>query len=166
LSVPGDGPAIVDFTHSGSSNFSVVSLDAGLAHIDLLVNEIGQYMGRRGLNVGNFSFTAADIVRHLDIDADGAWSVTVRPVSEARSLTSALNGSGDDFVVFRGPTPTTLTSTHSGSSNFAIWALEPSGALGDLLVNEIGPYSGTDVVPRGTKFLDLTADGSWTLAVP
>jgi hypothetical protein len=166
LSVPGDGPAIVDFTHNGSSNFSVVSLDAGLAHIELLVNEIGQYTGRRGLNVGNFSFTAPDIVRHLDIDADGAWSAIVRPISEARIITSALNGSGDDFVVLRGPTPTTLTSTHNGSSNFAVWALEPSGALGDLLVNVIGPYSGTDVVPRGTKFLDITADGAWTLTVP
>jgi hypothetical protein len=166
LSVPGDGPAIVDLAHNGSSNFSVVSLDAGLAHIELLVNEIGQYTGRRGLNVGQFSFSPADIVRHLEIDADGSWSVTVRPVAEARSVTSALNGSGDDFIVFRGPTPITLRSTHSGSRNFVIWALEPSGALGDLVVNVIGSYSGTDVVPRGTKFLDITADGAWTLAVP
>jgi hypothetical protein len=156
----------VDLAHNGSSNFSVVSLDAGLAHIELLVNEIGQYTGRRGLNVGQFSFSPADIVRHLEIDADGSWSVTVRPVAEARSVTSALNGSGDDFIVFRGPTPITLRSTHSGSRNFVIWALEPSGALGDLVVNVIGSYSGTDVVPRGTKFLDITADGAWTLAVP
>jgi hypothetical protein len=166
LSVPGDGPAIVDLTHNGSSNFVARSLDSGLGPIELLVNEIGQYTGRRGLNVGQFSFTVPEVVRHLEIDADGAWSVTVRPVSQARPVTSALSGRGDDFVVFRASTPTTMTSTHNGSSNFAIWALEPSGALGDLLVNVIGPYNGTDAVPRGTKYLDVTADGGWTLAIP
>jgi hypothetical protein len=166
VSVPGDGPAIVDLTHDGSSNFIVWSLDSALATIDLLANEIGPYTGRHGLNVGHFSFSPPDVVRHMEIDADSAWSVTVRPISEATSLISALNGAGDDFVRFVGPTPTTMRPTHQGSSNFVIWSLEPSGALGDLIVNVIGPYNGTDVVPRGTKYLDITADGSWTLAVP
>ncbi|MGH8951437.1 MAG: hypothetical protein ACRDX9_08420 [Acidimicrobiia bacterium] len=166
LSVPGDGPAIIDLNHNGASNFIVSSLDRNLASIELLVNEIGQYSGRRGLNVGFFSFSPPDIVRHLEIDADGPWSATVRPVSQARSVGSALEGSRDDLVRLVGPTPTTLTSTHDGASNFAIIAFEPSGAYGDLLVNEIGAYSGTDPVPRGTKFLDILADGNWTLSVP
>jgi hypothetical protein len=166
LSIPGDGPAIVDLSHNGSSNFIVHSLDSNLAIIDLMVNEIGQYSGRRGLNVGFFSFSTPDIVRHLEIDADGAWSATVRPLSEARVVGSASNGIGDDFVKFTAPTPVTMRSSHNGSSNFAIWSLEPSGALGDLLVNEIGAYNGTDPVPRGTKYLDVTADGNWTLMAP
>lgn len=166
LSVPGDGGAIVDFTHNGSSNFAVWSLDASLGDIDLLVNEIGPYSGRRGLNVGHFSFGERDVVRHLEIDADGAWSATVRPLSQATAVGSALNGSGDDYVRFTAPTPVTLRSTHNGSSNFSIVAHEPSGAYGDLLVNEIGAYNGTDPVPRGTKFLDVGADGDWTLGVP
>ena len=166
LSVPGDGGAIVDFTHNGSSNFSVVSRDSNLGFIDLLVNEIGLYAGRRGLNTGQFSFGALDIVRFLEVDADGAWSATVRPLSQARVVGPAMNGIGDDFVRFTAPTPITMRSSHNGSSNFAIWSLEPSGALGDLLVNVIGGYNGTDPVPRGTKYLDVTADGNWTLTAP
>ena len=166
LSVPGDGGALVDLAHNGSSNFIVQSLDAGLQLIEGLVNEIGPYSGRRGLNVGHFSFGEPDIVRHLEIDADGSWSITVRPLSQARAVEPALNGNGDDFVRFTAPTPITMRSTHDGSSNFAIWSLEPSGALGDLLVNEIGVYNGTDPVARGIKYLDVIADGAWTMRTP
>lgn len=166
LSVPGDGPALVDLSHNGSSNFIVRSLDSGLVFIDLLVNEIGSYSGRRGLNVGHFSFSVPDLIRNLEIDADGAWSVTVRPVSQARAVTAALDGNGDDFVRFLGPTPTTMQSTHDGSSNFIVVALEPSGAFAEGVINEIGPYVGTDLIPRGTKYLDIQADGSWSTRVP
>ena len=164
VSVPGDGGAIIDLTHNGSSNFIVHSLNGNLEIADFLVNEIGSYAGRRGLNVDLFD--SSDIIRHLEINADGAWSVTVRPLSQARGVGSALNGNGDDFVRFTAPTPITVRSTHNGSSNFVIWSHEPSGALGDLLVNVIGAYNGTDPVARGIKYLDVSADGAWTMRVP
>jgi hypothetical protein len=59
-----------------------------------------------------------------------------------------------------------MRSTHSGSSNFVIWGLSSSGALNDLIVNEIGAYNATDLVASGTRYLDIQADGSWTLRVP
>ena len=106
-----------------------------------------------------------DRVRHLEIDADGAWSITARPMTAARSLTSSLTGSGDDIVRYRG-SAATLTSTHDGTSNFAIIGYESNGSYAGLIVNEIGPYSGTDLIPTGTAILDIAADGNWTLAAP
>ena len=161
VTVPGDAPALIDLTHDGSSNFIVWSLDGGFGLLELLVNEIGPYNGRRGLNTGWFSFGGLDPVRHLDIDADGDWTLTVRPMSQARSMTGSLNGQGDEVVRYQAGT--SMHSTHNGSSNFIIWSLESSGALGDLIVNEIGPYDATDLVPAGTAFLDIRADGNWTL---
>jgi len=161
--IPGDVPAVLDLTHNGTSNFAVWSLDSSFAMIDLLVNEIGSYSGRRMVHGGWFS--QPELVRHLEIDADGAWSITARPMSAARSLTSSLTGSGDDIVRYRG-SAATLTSTHDGTSNFAIVGYESNGSYAGLIVNEIGPYSGTDLIPSGTAILDITADGNWTLNAP
>ena len=52
-----------------------------------------------------------------------------------------------------------LSATHNGSSNFAILGW---GDRRDLLVNEIGTYSGT--VRLGNPLaLEIKADGEWTL---
>lgn len=165
LSVPGDVGAVVDLSHNGEANFIVWSLSATNGMIDLLVNEIGPYAGRRSLNMNQFPFVE-ETVRGLDITSDGDWSVTVRPLSHARAVGTSLDGHGDDFVRFTAASPTTMTSTHSGTSNFIIWANSSSGELLDLIVNWIGPYNATDLIPEGAAYLDITADGDWTLRVP
>jgi hypothetical protein len=56
-----------------------------------------------------------------------------------------------------------VTFTHSGSSNFAVWAVDGSGKQIDLLVNEIGPYSGTVLMPLATRYLSVdAANASWS----
>jgi hypothetical protein len=161
--IPGDVPAVLDLTHNGTSNFIVWSLDSSFRTIDLLVNEIGGYQGQRMVQ-GGWVFQP-EFVRHLDIDADGGWSVTASPMSAARSMTTSLNGSGDEIVRFQGGAPT-LTSTHDGTSNFVIWGYESDGSIAGLIVNEIGAYSATDLIPSGTRIFEITADGNWTLNTP
>ena len=161
--IPGDAPAVLDLTHDGTSNFIVWSLDNSFAKIDLLVNEIGNYQGRRMVHGG--WFTQPELVRHLEIKADGAWSITAQPMSAARSMTSSLTGSGDDIVRYEG-SASTLTSTHDGTSNFIIWVYESDGKIAGLIVNEIGSYSGTDLIDSATAIFDIAADGNWTLKAP
>ena len=58
-----------------------------------------------------------------------------------------------------------LTAIHDGTSNFAI--VEETGkafSMG-LLVNEIGPYSGTVALSSGPSVISVSADGNWTLTV-
>ncbi|MDA2928496.1 hypothetical protein MYX84_00885 [Acidobacteria bacterium AH-259-O06] len=58
--------------------------------------------------------------------------------------------------------------THNGSSNFAIWLKDSQGGLVALLVNEIGSFNGSKAVgidSTGTSFLDITADGSWSVTI-
>jgi hypothetical protein len=162
LRIPGDAPAILDLTYDGGSNFIVWSLDGSHDLIDLLVNEIGSYTGRRMVHGGWLS--SPDLVRFLDITANGPWSITVRPLSAANTFRTSLSGSGDTILLYRGSS--TLTSTHNGSSNFIIWGYRSNGELHDLIVNEIGSYSGTDLVASGTSILDIQADGAWTLKSP
>jgi hypothetical protein len=59
------------------------------------------------------------------------------------------------------------TITHQGSGNFAIWSVDAGGEDLDLIVNEIGKYSGV----RPLDFSDdptalkIEANGSWRIVV-
>jgi hypothetical protein len=55
-----------------------------------------------------------------------------------------------------------LKLSHRGSGNFAIWAYGESSR--DLLVNEIGRYSG-EVFLGGATLLEIVADGSWSMTL-
>ena len=59
--------------------------------------------------------------------------------------------------------------SHSGNSNFIIWLLDVgTGDRLDLVVNEIGVFSGSTVVSisgSGRYILDITADASWNIRV-
>jgi hypothetical protein len=54
--------------------------------------------------------------------------------------------------------------THTGGSNFAVWAHHRAGR--DLLINEIGPYAGSrPLVGPGQFVFDITADGAWSVTI-
>ena len=74
----------------------------------------------------------------------------------------STKGKGDAVVIYSGATGTAVF-THGGTGNFAINSYSDSGA--DLLVNEIGKYSGENVMPAGPTILAITADGSWSVSV-
>lgn len=53
-----------------------------------------------------------------------------------------------------------LTFTNSGEGNFVVQSYSGSGS--DLLVNEIGAYSGTIYV-ADSAFLAIKSEGNWTV---
>ena len=112
----------------------------------------------------------------------GASSSQAAPAEPANEYAGDYNATYGTFPVLKksgrgssvvklpaGLTAGTLTATHKGSSNFAISAIDSSNQDVDLLVNDIGNYSGTTFVGENfigtpTK-LKITADGSWTIQV-
>lgn len=152
-------PVVIEFSHSGSSNFAVWSLDSQLGKVDLLVNEIGSYTGTRSMQ-----FDSGEPISGLEIIADGVWTYQIRKLSDEPEQSCRVNGRGDsvirlnEFKTGNG----TATLTHDGSSNFYIWAWSTSDR--DLLVNEIGTYSGTVLVTVGHNTWDIGADGAWTIS--
>jgi hypothetical protein len=157
LTVPNDKRAILGISHVGSSNFIIWTYGSGDDPLGLVVNKIGSYAGRRPTNVD----PNQGPVRYVEISADGSWVIEVLPVSLA---STQLSGIGDNFIRvipkgFNRP----LTVTHNGSSNFIVWSYSASDRL-DLEVNEIGPYSGTVLLDAGAEFLEIIADGSWTMS--
>ncbi len=96
----------------------------------------------------------------LKIEADGQWTVSAAPASSAPSWDGAApyTATGSAVVLVAGAAEglTPVTFTHQGESHFAAWAY---GDYRDLLVNEIGAYSGETLIPTGTLVIPVEADG-------
>lgn len=159
--IPPDTAAIAVISHTGASNFAVTSLgEAG--EEDLLVNRIGNYAGTVLFDETSGSHSVA-----FEVVADGPWTILIKPVTEAFKWdgTQQLAGSGDDVAIIDPATSglKTATLTHQGDGNFAIFAYGPNT---DLIVNEVGVYSGEVVLGDGTFLLEITANGPWTISPP
>ena len=160
FTIPEDVPGTATIANRGSANFVVWSIGADGSTLDLLVNVIGNYSGTVIFDTGSGEHSVA-----FKVESSGSWTITVKPIQAARLWdgVSKLTGRGDDVVLLQEPIVglTTATITHSGSSNFAVWSYSDSGR--DLLVNEIGKFSGEIQLPPGMMLLVINADGAWTV---
>lgn len=150
---------IAKITHSGSRNFMVESRNATGNKVDLVVNDIGDYDGLRPLDLGR------EQPASLRIRADGAWKVTVMVVDKAPRWTGKASGKAGAALLRVDPAAAgqKVRFTHKGQSNCAV--IVRSEKSSDLLVNDIGRYSGDMVLPTGTRFVEIETSGSWTLSV-
>jgi len=160
--IPEGQAAIAEVTHTGGGNFAIFTLADSGENIDLLVNTIGNYAGTVLFDERDGDHSVA-----FEVTAGGAWTITIKPVTEARDWdgSSELTGTGDEVIQIDPSISGFMTAdiAHSGSGNFAVIAYG-SGAFGtDLLVNEIGNYSGEVVIGSGTFLLEITADGTWSV---
>lgn len=95
----------------------------------------------------------------------------VDPYSERFGTFATIDqsGSGDSVIQLPAEAEAALiTSSHQGSANFVLQTLDGSNQMSELLVNQIGTYSGT--VPYGltgseSGMLQITADGAWTVTI-
>lgn len=159
-----DGMAIFRFQHRGSSNFIVGLLTNRGEEIDNLVNEIGTTNGAtaRPLEAARYLF---------NVEADGPWSIRIeqpRPGS-GRGLPTTAKGRGHSVA---GPFQATGAGVrfelrHRGESNFIVDVLDVDGQSIGNLSNEIGSFEGSMVgdVPEGVFWLNVQADGSWSVAM-
>jgi hypothetical protein len=126
---------------------------------DLLVNEIGSYAGW---------VYVEPWVNRLEITSSGSWTVEIRPIGSARKWTGEepISGKGDAVVMLSGHAAGITTIRNRGRSNFAIIAYSPEGDYLDLVVNEIGSYSGEVMLPDADPMVLAIHDvgGSWSLA--
>ena len=160
--IPETDAAIAVLTHNGESNFIVHGIDAAGETLSGLVNAIGDYSG-----TVLFDTTLGHHTVAFDIAADGAWTITVKPVTAAPVWvpTTNLQGAGDSvyqlFPASRGLV--TLDLTHKGVSNFIVHAHSVDGL--EVLVNDIGDFSGQVLLPDLTFMLVLLANGgTWTVS--
>lgn len=149
---------VVAATYSGSSNFSIVGLDANNeSTTDLLVNTIGAYTGTTA-----YGFGLSSGVVNLKVTASGPWTIKISPISSAPALPLPASGKGDAVYLWNGKS-TNWAITNQGEGHFAV-INNGSGLIGyDLLVNELGAYTGTVPVKSGPAVTTISSDGTWTI---
>ena len=158
LDLDEDYQHIAKITHNGSSNFVVESRDGTGDYVDLVVNEVGDYDGLRPLDLER------EQPASLRIRADGRWKVTVMVADKAPKWTGKASGKAGAtlLLVDPGAADQEVRFTHKGRSNCALTVRGEERS--DLLVNDIGQYSGDMVLPTGTRYIEIETSGSWTLA--
>lgn len=138
-------------------NFIVYSYDMEGVEDELLVNTIGSYNG--------FQVLWKPISR-LSIESGGSWKVEVFPIApkyaHVLEVPGTYEGHDDDVIVLSG-NPDLAKFKAPSNDNFIVYSSTETRET--LLVNEIGPYSGTKVLPLGTFILEVMASGDWSVEV-
>ncbi len=168
------GISIFQMYHYGNSNFTIWLCNAGTGkRVDLLVNEVGIYIGSKFVGVTGEPMQVSPGEYLLEVAADGEWQVTIEQprAFQASELPQTLIGAGD-FVL----PPFTLEQgtvkfefSYDGNSNFAVWLCDNDGNLVNQLVNEIGAFEGSKTVEvtgapgqasPGIYYLAIISDGN------
>jgi hypothetical protein len=161
FTTPADSAAIATFAYAGSGNFVVTSLAADGSENDLLVNTIGAYSGTVLFDAQSGEHSVA-----LKIEATGAWTGKIQPTSAAPVWNgkTKLTGKGDEAIRVSPAASglTVLTVAGTGQGNLVVIGYSPDGQ--DLMVNEIGKYSGQVQLADGSFFLTIESDGPWTIS--
>lgn len=148
---------MVTASHQGSSNFSLSVLDASNQPTgDLLVNTIGNYSGVTAYGLNDFGSTGVN----LQVTADGAWNITISPISAAPEIALPGGATGDQVYTYGGAAGN-WAFANQGESNFAV--IQFGGVMPNLAVNTIGAYSGTVPMFAGPTVIVVTSDGTWTV---
>jgi hypothetical protein len=159
-----EGMTLFRLQHRGQANFIVDLLTSSGQDVDNLVNEIGNFTGAtaNGLDAGRYLFR---------VEADGPWTIRIeqpRPAS-GRGLPATVSGRGQSVAgPFQGVGEgVRFALRHRGQANFIVDVLDADGRDQDNLANEIGTFQGSTVnnVPDGVFWLNIQADGQWTIAL-
>ena len=152
-------PAIVDISYSGGGNFVVRNYGTDGEQIDLLVNTIGQYDGRRPLD-----FLQGEHTGRFAVESSGAWEIELLPLDSLRNIVvpTTFEGTGDDVVRISGSPDLMKVDATRATGNFAIWTY---GDGINLAVNEIAPYDGVKLIDSETFVLVIQADGPWSIEI-
>lgn len=149
-------PSFIHITNDGDRNFIVWSHHGtGDYDKDLLVNRIGDYEGDVYLQPGTHT---------LEIKSSGDWSVKVYPLGT--STTDSFSGNSDYVTPYFIPSTGIYAINYEGDGNFIIWGYYGTGKYDkDLLVNEIGNYSGSVLFKRNNySYFVIKSKGNWSIS--
>jgi hypothetical protein len=151
---------MVVMTHQGSAGFAVNGLDESGHIAALLSHGYGKYQGTMLLD-------ARERPAALQVRASGAWKVVIRDARRAPLWAGTGGGKGSSVRRVEPAWAQPLAAihySHRGTSNFVIRSYD--GRSWDLLVNEIGRQDGETTIPVGSRYIEIEADGAWTLNRP
>lgn len=155
-------PSIISFTYVGEGVFSASPVDeTGKEGLPYQL-QIGDFSG------SYFQKTPTKPIVALAIKGTGEWTITVSPLKSAPVMSSKSgNGNGTQVISLGKATSgiKRITWSHSGEGVFAVTPIDGKGKARFPLFLKIGNYSGTVMLPSGTQYFEIKADGTWTYSI-
>jgi hypothetical protein len=160
------GLTVFSVTNDGDSNYIVRLLDRNGKEVETLFNEIGPFTGEKAFFVPKGGQSL------LDVQSNGNWTAEVNQNKPAdnQSTPCTLQGKGykatPTFQLDKGLVVFKLS--HQGESRFKVALLDQDGRAVGYLVNTLGNFSGSkpiSIEKPGVYFLNVSADGDWTIDV-
>ncbi|TBN56420.1 hypothetical protein EYE40_02840 [Glaciihabitans arcticus] len=158
LELPGgtDSIAVATLSYVGESGFFVAGADESGALVRTVAHSRGDYAGTVLVNA-----EFEDPINRFSVQGSGDWTITLRDLDTLPTIgPEGASGTSDTVFWYEGPAGT-VALDHAGDSNFVIWSF---GDNTDLVVNEVGDYSGTADWPAGRSLIELGADGTWSVS--
>lgn len=157
------GLVIASGSHVGERNFIVQLVDSKGDDVDLLANEIGN------ASTEVITSRAKAGLYRLEVEADGAWTITMsQPHSiGGRTLPTTFSGSGNGVAgpFFQSDRAVIFEAHHVGARNFIVQLVKPGDIFGALIANEIGNADVSSIERvNGSYWISVTADGPWTIS--
>jgi len=154
---------VAKMTYKGSSNFIVDTIDSDGQEINNLANAIGHYVGNVAIDLGGLSDQTPVAIK---VEAQGAWTITVVDMATMPQLRSGVtSGHGPAVLLVSDGMLAGLSTyvfTHPGRENFIVDAYgDDSGDTN--LINDIGHFSGEEIVPSDARVITIAADGDWSI---
>ena len=157
---PSDGPFLLEVSGNDEGQYFVVT------GYDTEGNVTSNFIATTdpfdGVTVDPSGDTA-----ELEIMAPGAWSVDVRPLETAETLSvpGRISGSGPDVFRVEGTPTTARIQGNDDGKYFNIKGFSSAGDWTALLVDSTDPYDGQVSVPEETSIIDVDAVGDWTVEI-
>ena len=178
-------PAMEPLLLEGSGD-DVVILDTpvSLAAMDVDANASGRYFGIKPILLSGDSASSLvnttdpfngtvlllgsgdDAIAGFEVTSNGAWSFTIKSISEVPYLApgSTSEGSGDALVRLDETSGlTTITVVGNGEGRY--FGVRPHGDSSFSVINTTDPYNGTVKLDSGTLLLEVTAIGPWSITL-
>ena len=159
---PIKSPVIVRANYSGEGVFTISPIDSsGKEQLSLFL-AIGDHQGV------HFQKAYSKPIVAYTVKGTGDWTFEIAPISDARVVpTKNVSGSGDDVVKFAKASTgfKRISFTHDGDGVFSVTPLDSKGRSRFPLMLKIGSYNGTVVLPSGTQYLDISANGNWSFSI-
>lgn len=154
---PGDVVLAYVRGNAGSRYFAVESYNDAGEQVDLLVNTTDPYEGIVLVDVGD-----DDNSTRLQVQAEGEWSIELRPLNTARrvSVPGTIEGTGDDVIIIDGEPDIAQISGNADGRYFGVIGYSNRS---NLLVNTTDPYDGRVILARDIILIEVTAVGAWTI---
>lgn len=158
LALPPDGLHIVTLTHSGDGAFHARLLDQNGEFSRSLSTASGDFTGTYPMELRAFGAPGS-----VDIVDGGTWTVRIDELAQAPQWPEQTSGTHPVvLLVDQDAGVSGVTVSHQGESNVFVWG-HVENEYEDLMVNEIGEWSGELDLRPGTFALEIDASGPWSI---